>query len=73
MYGVNDASQVEQVHTRLHSFGYCFASLHKVFVFALEGCTTDHIPVNDNPVYITMKRIDVKKNITYETVTISEN
>ena len=63
------------VHTRLHRFdmsGYCFASWHKVFVSALEGGTTDHIPVNDNPVYITMKRIDVKKNIAYETVTIPE-
>ena len=44
-----------------------------MFVSALEGDgMTDHIPVNDNPVYITMKKIDVKKNIVYETVTILE-
>ena len=29
---------------------------------------TDHIPVEDNPVYITMKKIDMNKNSAYETV-----
>ena len=32
---------------------------------------TDHIPVDDNPVYITMKKIDLKRNTAYETITIS--
>ena len=29
---------------------------------------TDHIPVDDNPVYITMKRIHMNKNTAYEVV-----
>ena len=33
---------------------------------------TDHIPVEDNPVYITMKKIDLKMNSAYETINISE-
>ena len=28
----------------------------------------DHVPVDDNPAYITMKRITVNKNTAYETV-----
>ena len=32
---------------------------------------TDHIPVGDNPVYITMKKIDMNKNSAYETINIS--
>ena len=34
--------------------------------------TTDHIPVEDNPVYITMKKIDMNQNSAYETINISE-
>ena len=30
----------------------------------------DHIPVEDNPVYITMKTIDMNKNSAYETVNV---
>ena len=29
---------------------------------------TDHIPVEDNPVYITMKTIHLKQNSAYEAV-----
>ena len=32
---------------------------------------TDHVPVDDNPAYITMKRITLNKNSAYETVTIA--
>ena len=36
---------------------------------AFPGATvTDHIPVEDNPVYITMKRINMNKNSAYEMV-----
>ena len=30
---------------------------------------TDHVPVDDNPAYMTMKRIHMNKNSAYETVT----
>ena len=43
------------------------------FFFTFTGAeVTDHIPVDDNPVYITMKKIDLKRNIAYETITITE-
>ena len=32
----------------------------------------DHVPVDDNPAYITMKRITLNKNTAYETVNINE-
>ena len=32
----------------------------------------DHVPVDDNPAYITMKRITLNKNTAYETVTIRD-
>ena len=31
----------------------------------------DHIPVEDNPVYVAMKRIDLTKNSAYETVIVA--
>ena len=46
-----------------------------MLAFILLGAdvtVTDHIPVEDNPVYITMKKIDLKKNSAYETINISE-
>ena len=33
---------------------------------------TDHVPVDDNPAYMTMKRIHMNKNSAYETVKIQE-
>ena len=33
---------------------------------------TDHIPVEDNPVYVAMKRIDLMKNSAYETVIVAK-
>ena len=33
-----------------------------------DATVTDHIPVDDNPVYITMKKIDMDKNTAYEVV-----
>ena len=40
-----------------------------MYTFAFPGVTvTDHIPVDDNPVYITMKKIDMNKNSAYEVV-----
>ena len=34
---------------------------------------TDHVPVDDNPAYITMKRITLNKNSAYETVTVASH
>ena len=31
----------------------------------------DHVPVDDNPAYITMKGITLNKNTAYETVTVA--
>ena len=51
-----------------------YSSYLKVLTVGLPPCpsddvtVTDHIPVDDNPVYITMKRIDMNKNSAYETV-----
>ena len=40
-----------------------------IFAFPGVTCTvTDHIRVDDNPVYITMKKIDMNKNSAYEVV-----
>ena len=33
----------------------------------------DHVPVDDNPAYITMKRITLNKNTAYETVNITSH
>ena len=38
----------------------------------IEPDLTDHIPVEDNPVYIAMKRIDLMKNSAYETVIVAK-
>ena len=34
---------------------------------------TDHVPVDDNPAYITMKKITLSKNSAYETVTVASH
>ena len=48
--------------------------LNCVHVFAFSGATvTDHIPVDDNPVYITMKKINMNKNSAYEVVHLETN
>ena len=41
---------------------------------AVGGATgvIDHVPVDDNPAYITMKRITLNKNTAYETVNKNE-
>ena len=38
----------------------------------LEPDVIEHIPVDDNPVYIMMKKIDLKKNSAYETIIVSK-
>ena len=45
-----------------------FVELYIHFEFAAGVTVTDHIPVDDNPVYITMKKIDMNKNSAYEVV-----
>ena len=45
-----------------------------MYTFAFPGVTvTDHIPVDDNPVYIAMKKIDMNKNTAYEVVYLETN
>ena len=50
-------------------FWFCIAIT--VFFIFTGTDVTDHIPVDDNPVYITMKKIDLKRNAAYEATTIS--
>ena len=38
-------------------------------VYSTGSDVTDHVPVDDNPAYMTMKRIHMNKNSAYETVT----
>ena len=48
---------------------YCYLIIVEVAICISTGATvTDHIPVDDNPVYITMKKIDMNKNTAYEVV-----
>ena len=42
-----------------------FVSYYKI----ISG-VIDHVPVDDNPAYITMKKITLNKNTAYETVNI---
>ena len=37
-----------------------------------NATVTDHIPVGDNPVYITMKKIDMNRNSAYEMVHLGD-
>ena len=53
----------------MHFFTLILVILVSIHVGA-DITVTDHIPVDDNPVYITMKRIDVNKNCAYETIKI---
>ena len=41
-------------------------------VQSIELDLTDQIPVEDNPVYVAMKRIDLMKNNAYETVIVAK-
>ena len=43
------------------------------WTFPGDAKVTDHIPVDDNPVYITMKKIDMNKNSVYEVVHLETN
>ena len=53
---------------------YCWTCLYGPgvelwYIHTFLGVTvTDHIAVDDNPVYITMKKIDMNKNSAYEVV-----
>ena len=38
----------------------------------IESDLMDHIPVEDNPVYVAMKRINLMKNSAYETVIVAK-
>ena len=39
-----------------------------IYFHADDATVIDHVPVDDNPVYITMKRVHMNKNSAYETV-----
>ena len=43
-----------------------------MYTFAFPD-VTDHIPVEDNSVYITMKKINMNKNSAYEVVLLKAN
>ena len=58
------------LHARV-SFKFSIAITCNNVSFFTGADVTDHIPVDDNPVYITMKKIDLNKNSAYEAVTIS--
>ena len=42
-------------------------------LITIAADVTDHVPVDDNPAYITMKRITLNKNSAYETVTVASD
>ena len=56
-------------HAGTHNSMYSFYIL-----FSIGGATgvIDHVPVDDNPAYITMKRITLNKNTAYETVNMKD-
>ena len=39
-----------------------------IYVYSTGSDVTDHVPVDDNPAYMTMKSIHMNKNSAYETV-----
>ena len=47
----------------------CKVIANKFHVYSTGSDATDHILVDDNPAYMTMKRIHMNKNSAYETVT----
>ena len=62
---------VRQKQNRGKVFLHCKHSYQFNAVGAATG-VIDHVPVDDNPAYITMKRITLNKNTAYETVNINE-
>ena len=54
------------VHTQL-----CSSKIvsNQFYVYSTGSDVTDHVLVDDNPAYMTMKRIHLNKNSAYETVT----
>ena len=56
-------------HVQTHS------SKISVYKYYYSYCADviDHVPVDDNPAYITMKRITLNKNSAYETVNIASH
>lgn len=53
------------------NFVYAIGCNYNYFTSSIEPDVTDHIPVEDNPIYIKMKKIDLKKNSAYETIIVS--
>ena len=47
----------------------CKVIANKFHVYSTESAVTDHVPVDDNPAYMTTKSIHLNKNSAYETVT----
>ena len=55
--------------------GKVFLHCKHSYQFSAVGGATgviDHVPVDDNAAYVTMKRITLNKNTAYETVNINE-
>ena len=51
-----------------HNIGLVVISI--IVYYRITTGVIDHVPVDDNPAYITMKRITLNKNTAYETVNI---
>ena len=49
-----------------------YGIMYSFSTITIEPDLTDHIPVEDNPVYVAMKRIDLMKNSAYETVIVAK-
>ena len=58
-------------HDTCMAYIHCNNIIISPGLFILEPDVTDHIPVEDNAVYITMKKIDLQKNSAYETIIVS--
>ena len=55
--------------TCYYNFKPRFIIFHIIIIGGAD--VTDHVPVDDNPAYITMKEITLNKNSAYETVTVN--
>ena len=63
---------VRQKQHRGNVFLHCKHSYQFNAAGGAASGVIDHVPVDDNPAYITMKRITLNKNTAYETVNINE-
>lgn len=58
------------VRQKQHTRGTILITI--IVIKLLATGVIDHVPVDDNAAYITMKRITLNKNTAYETVTVHD-